>query len=120
MMNSLKRPNVSQPYKFSAVVVAISKASNRGHTSAVYARRLNKDHRGEGDPFRLRHSWISSRNEARYIWSNQMLRTLKIELGTIVTVIEHGLDNIVFAESLRFKSQVREAVLKRILPFKTS
>ena len=98
--------NASQPNEFTAVVVAISKASNRGHTSAVYARRLDKDHRGEGDPFRLRHTWIPSRNEARYIWNNEMLRTLKIELGTIVTVVEHRQDNLVFAESSKFKPQV--------------
>lgn len=65
-----------------AVIIAVAKASDKGHTSTVYCLDVIGDFRyGDcqvfGKPFRLH-------NVDRYIWCNQKLRDDRLKVGSIV------------------------------------
>lgn len=66
-----------------AVIIAIGKANNEGHTSTVYCLEVIGDFRSGdchvlGKPFRLHNEFD------RYIWCNQKLRDDRLKVGSIV------------------------------------
>ena len=72
-----------------AVIIAIGKANDKGHTSVVYCLEVIGDlHRGEslqviGKPFRLHD------DQGLYIWCNHKLRKKNLRMGSVIS-FKHG------------------------------
>ena len=71
-----------------AVVIALGKAHDRGHTSTMYGLKIcvfedEEEYRVSGNPFRLFDSCGS------YIWKNTYIRAEKLEVGSVITLEEN-------------------------------
>ena len=66
------------------IVIGISKAHSKGDTSIIYARKIDGDEAGEGEPFRL------AKKDFRFIWANEEVTAERIRFGSVVKYVQVG------------------------------